>query len=112
MSTTHIAHNDQANHAAVRRLNPPSPRPCVIALFVTSFSLQDLALQSIVTLARHRQYPPEGEGERAAGSRLAVVPQALLEKQLADLLEHTPVVLPDREGGRSSRSTSCSAPFD
>src|SRR5215217_21737 len=31
-SATHSAHSDQANHAAVRRLIPPTPRPCCLAL--------------------------------------------------------------------------------
>ena len=33
MSTTHTAHNAQANQAAVRRLVPPPPRPCSLCPF-------------------------------------------------------------------------------
>src|ERR687898_2951198 len=36
MSTTHTAHSDQANHAAVRRLILPFPRPCSLAPSVTT----------------------------------------------------------------------------
>src|SRR5919199_6470432 len=39
ISTTHTAHNDHANQAAVRRLNPLVPRPRVIAPFVTTVTL-------------------------------------------------------------------------
>src|SRR5215207_9578411 len=36
MSTTHTAHNDQANHAAVRRLIGLTLRPCCLAPCVTT----------------------------------------------------------------------------
>jgi len=45
MSTTHTAHNDQANQGAVRRRDPPILRSCLLAPFVTTFSLQDGPLQ-------------------------------------------------------------------
>src|SRR5215204_5480289 len=31
-----VAHMDQANNAAIRRLIPPAPRPCWLALSVTT----------------------------------------------------------------------------
>src|SRR5215204_7282466 len=39
MSTTHTAHSDQANQAAVRWLIPPTPRPCFLVPFVTTITL-------------------------------------------------------------------------
>src|ERR671910_1841332 len=39
MSTTHTAQSDHANHAAVRLLIPPTPRPCFLVPFVTTITL-------------------------------------------------------------------------
>src|SRR5918995_5466847 len=39
MSTTHTAHGDQANHAAVRLLILLTPRPCLLVPFVTTITL-------------------------------------------------------------------------
>src|SRR3712207_4088346 len=47
--TTHTAHSDQANQAAVRRLIPPILRLCFLVPFVTTTTLQDYLLPSITT---------------------------------------------------------------
>src|SRR5215208_6348798 len=39
MSTTHTAHSDQANQAAVRWLIPLTPLPCFLVPFVTTITL-------------------------------------------------------------------------
>src|SRR5829696_2721938 len=39
MSTTHTAHSDQANQAAVRWLILPTHRPCLLVPFVTTITL-------------------------------------------------------------------------
>src|SRR5215211_1626274 len=51
MSTTHTAHSDQANQAAVRLLILPAPRPCFLVPFVTTITLQDYLLPSTTTTA-------------------------------------------------------------
>src|SRR5215212_4610266 len=49
ISTTHTVHSDQATQAAVRRLFPPTPRPCFLDSFVTTITLPYYLLQSITT---------------------------------------------------------------
>src|SRR5215218_7731752 len=39
ISTTHTAHSEQANQAAVRLLILPNPRPCFLVPFVTTITL-------------------------------------------------------------------------
>src|SRR5918995_2852097 len=51
ISTTHTAHSDQANQAAVRWLIPPIPLPCFLVPFVTTITLQDYLLPSTTTTA-------------------------------------------------------------
>src|SRR5215211_6672476 len=46
ISTTHTAHSDQANQAAVRSLILPTPRPCFLVPFVTTITLQHYLLPS------------------------------------------------------------------
>ena len=112
MNTTHSAHNDQANHAAVRWLNPPIARSRVIAPFVTIFSLQDPDVQRIQMSARQRQHPPQGVSEMLAGLWLTALPQPLLETQLSHLPEHFLVVIPDREGRETCVVGHVPSPFD
>src|SRR5215213_11485372 len=47
ISTTHTAHSDQASQAAVRRLFPPTSRPCFLVPFVTTITLPHHLLPSI-----------------------------------------------------------------
>src|SRR5215203_7177356 len=46
MSTTHTAHSDQANRAAVRWLILATPRPCFLVPFDTIITLQHYLLPS------------------------------------------------------------------
>ena len=49
MSTTHTAHSDQANQAAVRRLIRPTPRSLFPCPFRHNLTLQHYRLPSVTT---------------------------------------------------------------
>src|ERR687890_303839 len=60
-SATPSAHSDQANHAAVRRLIPPTPRRCSLAPSVTTPLYNTTVCQALRQTLRAgvpREYPP------------------------------------------------------